>query len=140
MMRSALSTSRWMPFRRALSSWGEVLNGSLPATPDISANKARMDEIVAELKNTVAKVHLGGGEKAQAKQKARNKLIARDRVNALVDPGTPFLELSTLAAYDMYNDWIPSGGIITGIGRVNGYEHVVFFRPFCELLFAVLSA
>lgn len=124
-MRSALSTSRWVPFRRALSSWGEVLNGSLPATADIAANKARMDELVAELNNTVAKVHLGGGEKAQAKQKARNKLIARDRVNALVDPGTPFLELSTLAAHNMYDDWIPSGGIITGIGRVNGVECMI---------------
>jgi 3-methylcrotonyl-CoA carboxylase beta subunit len=79
-----------------------------------------MDALVTELNTIVGKVHLGGGEKAKARQKARNKLVARERVNALVDPGTPFLELGTLAGYDMYNDWIPSGGIVTGIGRVKG--------------------
>ena len=105
---------------RPLSSWGEVLKGTISPTPDTIANKARMDSLVAELKANVARVHLGGGEKAQAKQKQRNKLIARDRVNALVDPGTPFLELGTLAGYGMYDDWIPSGGIVTGIGRIHG--------------------
>jgi 3-methylcrotonyl-CoA carboxylase beta subunit len=52
-------------------------------------------------------------------------MLARERVDGLVDPGTPFLELSTLAGYDMYGDWVPSGGIITGIGSVSGVECVI---------------
>lgn len=123
----ALST----PSSSSFSAWGEVLNGAVPANAETAANKERMDALVRELNTIVGKVHLGGGEKAKAKQKARNKLVARERVNALVDPGTPFLELGTLAGYDMYNDWIPSGGIVTGIGRVQGLG--IFF---C-LLFAI---
>jgi 3-methylcrotonyl-CoA carboxylase beta subunit len=101
-------------------SWGEILNGTVPVSPDTPLNKARMEELVKELQGNVAKVQLGGGEKAQAKHRARGKMIARDRINGLVDPGSPFLELGTLAGFDMYNDWIPSGGIVTGIGRVKG--------------------
>lgn len=123
LQRSLRHLARLKPVTRSLSanSWGEVLNGAVPAGPENAANKAHMDSLVNELNSIVSKVHLGGGEKAQAKHQARGKLVARDRVNALVDPGTPFLELGTLAGYDMYNDWIPSGGIVTGIGRVRGY-------------------
>ena len=102
------------------NSWGEVLNGAVPSSPDTPINRAKMDELVNELNGNVAKVHLGGGEKAQERHRSRGKLVARDRINGLVDPGSPFLELGTLAGFDMYDDWIPSGGIVTGIGRVKG--------------------
>lgn len=72
------------------------------------------------LKQALSKCYEGGGEKAKAKHKARGKLLARERIDALVDPGSPFLELSTLAGWGMYDDHVPSGGIVTGIGCVNG--------------------
>lgn len=102
------------------NSWGEVLNGTVPVTPDTPLNRAAMEKLVTDLQHNVAKVHLGGGEKAQDRHRSRGKLVARDRINGLVDHGSPFLEIGTLAGFDMYDDWIPSGGIITGIGRVKG--------------------
>ncbi|CAM9181143.1 unnamed protein product, partial [Ectocarpus fasciculatus] len=107
------------------NSWGEVLNGAVPASPDTPINRARMDALVNELNDNVSKVHLGGGEKAQERHRSRGKLVARDRINGLVDPGSPFLELGTLAGFDMYDDWIPSGGIVTGIGKVKGVECMI---------------
>ncbi len=68
---------------------------------------------------------LGGGETARERHLARNKLLPRDRVAALIDPGSPFLELSQLAAYGLYGDEVPSAGIVTGIGRVSGRECVI---------------
>ena len=112
--------SRGQQFSTA-GSWGEVLNGTVASSPDTVANKARMDELVTELGGIVGKIHMGGGEKAQARHRSRGKMTARDRINGLVDPGSPFLEVGTLAAYDMYDDWIPSAGIVTGIGKVKGY-------------------
>lgn len=79
-----------------------------------------MQSLVDNLNSTMKKIQEGGGESARAKQKARNKLLARERIDALVDSGSPFLEVGALAGYDMYGDWVPSGGIVTGIGRVNG--------------------
>lgn len=102
------------------NSWGEILDGTVPATSDPRSRHA-MSSLVQELKANVEKVHLGGGEKAQERHRSRGKLVARDRVNGLLDPGTPFLELGTLAGFDMYDDWIPSGGIVTGIGCVKGW-------------------
>lgn len=84
-----------------------------------------MDSLVADLKTTLGKIHQGGGENAKMKLRARNKLAARERIDALVDAGSPFLEVGTLAGYDMYGDWVPSGGIVTGIGRVNGVECMI---------------
>ncbi|WP_414069547.1 carboxyl transferase domain-containing protein, partial [Staphylococcus aureus] len=67
----------------------------------------------------------GGGAKAREKHVARGKLLPRERVRALLDPGSPFLELSPLAAHGMYDDGAPGAGIITGIGRVDGIEVLV---------------
>ena len=67
----------------------------------------------------------GGGESAVAKHKKRNKLLARERIDLLIDPNTPFLELSPMAAYDTYNNDFPSAGIITGIGVIQGREAVI---------------
>ncbi|MCP5340572.1 MAG: methylcrotonoyl-CoA carboxylase, partial [Sinobacteraceae bacterium] len=72
-----------------------------------------------------ARIAQGGGEKARAKHTARGKLLPRERVNHLLDPGTPFLEVGQLAAFGMYDDEAPSAGVITGIGRVNGNECMI---------------
>ena len=86
---------------------------------------ATMRDLVAELREHLARVRLGGGEAARRRHVARGKLLVRDRVDRLLDPGSPFLELSPLAAHGMYDDAVPSAGIVTGIGRVAGRECVV---------------
>jgi 3-methylcrotonyl-CoA carboxylase beta subunit len=89
------------------------------------ANAAAMRALVSDLRTTVDAVRQGGGEAARAKHTARGKLLPRDRVRTLIDPGSPFLELSQLAAHDMYGGDIPAAGIITGIGRVSGRECMI---------------
>jgi 3-methylcrotonyl-CoA carboxylase beta subunit len=84
------------------------------------ANAAALRGLVDELRARQARVALGGGEAARAKHVARGKLLPRDRVEMLLDPGAPFLELSPLAAQGMYNDESPGAGIITGVGQVSG--------------------
>ena len=96
-----------------------------PRSDDFKANAAAMQTIVDDLRAKVALIAEGGGEAARAKHVARGKLLPRDRVQMLLDPGTPFLEFSQLAAYDMYDNAAPSAGIITGIGRVAGQECVI---------------
>jgi 3-methylcrotonyl-CoA carboxylase beta subunit len=80
---------------------------------------------VAELRDRLAVARLGGSEAARTKHTDRGKLLVRDRVDRLLDPGSPFLELSPLAATGMYDDAVPSAGVVTGIGRVSGRECVV---------------
>jgi len=97
---------------------------------DFAANAAAMRGLVADLQAQVAKVVLGGGEAARAKHTARGKLLPRERVQKLLDPGTPFLELSPLAALGLYpdrdgSDSAPSAGLIAGIGRVSGVDCMV---------------
>jgi 3-methylcrotonyl-CoA carboxylase beta subunit len=77
--------------------------------------------VTNELKDLVKKISLGGDEIARKKHVQRGKLLARDRIDGLVDQGSPFMELSQLAGYKLYDDDVPSGGIITGIGRVSGF-------------------
>jgi len=90
-----------------------------------AANRDAMLAQVADLRARVATVEQGGGEAARAKHVGRGKLLPRERICALLDPGTPFLELSQLAAFGMYDDNIAAAGIITGIGRVSGRECVI---------------
>jgi acetyl-CoA carboxylase carboxyltransferase component len=78
--------------------------------------------LVAELRERLAIVRRGGGDEAVARHRARGKLLARERIDLLVDPGSPFLELSPLAAWDLYDGEAPSAGIVTGIGIVGGRE------------------
>jgi len=92
---------------------------------DFLENAAHMQEQVDDLKEKLAEIKLGGGEKSRERHLSRGKLLPRDRVNALLDPGSPFLELSQLAAFDVYKDNVPSAGIITGIGRVGGQECII---------------
>jgi hypothetical protein len=89
------------------------------------ANRRHMEALVADLRAQLERVALGGGERDRARHAERGKLLPRERVDALLDPGSPFLELSPLAAHGLYDDQAPSAGIITGIGRVSGREVVV---------------
>ncbi|MFZ5848219.1 MAG: carboxyl transferase domain-containing protein [Actinomycetota bacterium] len=91
----------------------------------MAAGATGMRELVEELRARLATVREGGSESARAKHLERGKLLARDRVDRLLDPGSPFLELSPLAATGMYDDAVPSAGIVTGIGRVSGRECVI---------------
>src|SRR6478609_1167502 len=84
-----------------------------------------MRELVDELRERLAVARTGGSEAARTKHTDRGKLLVRDRVDRLLDPGSPFLELSPLAATGMYGDAVPSAGVVTGIGRVSGREVVV---------------
>ena len=88
-------------------------------------NHDAMAVLVADLREKIAAVEQGGGEAARARHVARGKLLPRERVRTLLDPGSPFLELSQLAAYGMYDDNIAAAGIVTGIGRVSGRECVI---------------
>jgi 3-methylcrotonyl-CoA carboxylase beta subunit len=97
---------------------------------DFSANAAAMHALVDDLNAKVVQVELGGGEAARAKHTARGKLLPRERVQMLLDPGTPFLELSPLAALGLYpdrdgSDSAPGAGLVTGIGRVSGADCMI---------------
>ena len=92
---------------------------------EYAENNEYMGNLVAHLNGVVAEIQKGGGERNQQRHQSRGKLLARDRIDALIDPGTPFLEFSQLAAYQTYADVIPAAGIITGIGRVNNIECVI---------------
>jgi 3-methylcrotonyl-CoA carboxylase beta subunit len=94
-------------------------------SPDFRASAAHHRALAEDLKREVAKVAEGGGPEAQKKHAARGKLLPRERVRALLDPGAPFLELSQLAAHGMYEGDAPSAGLVTGIGRVEGREVVI---------------
>lgn len=89
-------------------------------------NTEQMQGLVADLEAQVARIKQGGGERYQQRHLDRGKLLPRDRIEALIDEGSPFLEFSQLAAYDMYGkDDVPAAGIITGIGRIAGQECVI---------------
>jgi len=89
------------------------------------ANQAAMAPLVEQLRQDVDRIAQGGGQAARDKHLARGKLLPRDRIRALIDVGSPFLELSQLAAWGLYDDEVPAAGIITGIGRVAGRECVI---------------
>ena len=95
------------------------------ASAEYKQNRRQMEEAVAKLKAEVERIRLGGPEVHRRRHVERGKLLVRDRVAGLLDPHTPFLELSPLAAYGMYDDEAPSAGIITGIGRICGREAVI---------------
>ncbi|MEI7037253.1 carboxyl transferase domain-containing protein [Fulvimonas yonginensis] len=96
-----------------------------PRSPDFQASSAALRALVDDLRQQLARSADGGGARAREKHTARGKLLPRERIRALLDPGSPFLELSPLAAHGMYDDAAPAAGIITGIGRVDGIEVVV---------------
>ena len=96
-----------------------------PRSAEFVANAAAMQAVVDDLRAHLERVAQGGGEAARAKHTARGKLLPRDRVQMLLDPGTPFLEVAPLAALNMYNNDAPSSGVIVGIGRVAGVDCMI---------------
>uniref|UniRef100_A0A8C5VKE5 methylcrotonoyl-CoA carboxylase n=1 Tax=Microcebus murinus TaxID=30608 RepID=A0A8C5VKE5_MICMU len=104
---------------------------SLGTAPDSSSaiyqeNYEQMKVLVNQLHERVQHIKLGGDEKARARHISRGKLLPRERIDNLIDPGSPFLELSQFAGYQLYdNEEVPAGGIITGIGRVSGVECMI---------------
>jgi 3-methylcrotonyl-CoA carboxylase beta subunit len=92
---------------------------------DFGANAAAMCALVADLRAIAGRIRQGGGEAARKRHLSRGKLLPRERIRALIDPLSPFLEIGQLAAYGMYDDEVPSAGIITGIGCVAGRECII---------------
>jgi acetyl-CoA carboxylase carboxyltransferase component len=92
---------------------------------EFAANRARMQELVAELRERLGKVAQGGGPEATERHRSRGKLPARERVDALLDPDSAFLELSPLAAWGLYDGDAPAAGMVTGIGVIDGRECVL---------------
>ena len=95
------------------------------ASQTANTNREAMTRLVADLRERLAKTRLGGPERSRQRHVAAGKLLPRDRVERLLDPGTAFLELSPLAATGMYDDEAPAAGVITGIGRVSRTECVI---------------
>jgi 3-methylcrotonyl-CoA carboxylase beta subunit len=89
------------------------------------SNAEHLKALTAQLRDRMREAALGGGEKARAKHTERGKLLPRERIRALLDPGSPFLELSSLAAFEVYADNTPSAGVVAGIGRVHGREIMI---------------
>lgn len=92
---------------------------------EFQENTQYLLELIDQLRQRVQQVQQGGGDEAIAKHRKRNKLLARERIQLLCDPDTPFVEVSPLAAWDMYDNDAPSAGIVTGIGLVEGQECVI---------------
>ena len=95
------------------------------SSEEFKQNKAAMDTHISHLKMTLAKIKKGGPEKSRQRQLEHGKLLVRDRINQLIDPDTPFLELSPLAGFELYKDETPAGGLITGIGKIAGQECMI---------------
>jgi acetyl-CoA carboxylase carboxyltransferase component len=102
-----------------------LLQSRIDRNGDFDRRVTRMSDLVAELRSRSALVAAGGGEKAVERHRSRGKLLARERIDRLLDPGTAFLELNALAAWDVYDGQAPSAGVVTGIGTVEGRECVI---------------
>ena len=111
-----------MPYNRGMPAITSKLD---PRSQDFRENAEFHRGLVAELDRRLARAADGGGAKAREKHEARGKLLVRDRIAALLDPGSPFLEIAPLAAEDMYDGDAPAAGMVCGIGRVMGQEVVV---------------
>lgn len=88
-------------------------------------NQSIMEALVTEFREKIQQIQIGGGEKARQKHLARGKLLARDRIDALLDKGSPFLEIGALAADNLYGEAVPAAGIVTGIGRIHDRECMI---------------
>jgi acetyl-CoA carboxylase carboxyltransferase component len=104
----------------------EIIQTNLtPDSQDFQQNSQHHKQLANELKERLRRVHEGGGEKYRKRQEEQGKLFVRDRIDRLLDPGSPFLELSALAAHDLYHKQAPGAGIVTGIGRVSSREVMI---------------
>jgi hypothetical protein len=103
-----------------------ILDGTVDfSAPVYVENANSTNDLLKELNERLEKVQQGGGEKALKLHRSRGKMTARERIATLIDPGSPFIELSPLAGWDMYDGDCLSGGIVTGIGRVDGIEVMI---------------
>jgi acetyl-CoA carboxylase carboxyltransferase component len=96
-----------------------------PASEEFRTNRERMEGLVRELEHRLATARQGGGEKYLQRHREQGKLPVRERIDRLLDEGSPFLELSPLAAWDLYDNEAPSAGLVTGVGRVSGREVLI---------------
>jgi 3-methylcrotonyl-CoA carboxylase beta subunit/propionyl-CoA carboxylase len=104
----------------------ETLSSTIDSSsPDFQQNSQHHKQLASELKERLARVREGGGEKYRKRQEEQGKLFVRERIERLLDPGSPFLELSALAAFDLYENEGPGAGIVTGIGRVSDREVMI---------------
>ncbi|PPQ85488.1 hypothetical protein CVT26_015259 [Gymnopilus dilepis] len=127
-MRSLLRRSLWRAATQPRRSYHASVLPSLVSTsaPEFQAKSAAMDEVVKDLEAKMHKARQGGGSKAAERMKSKGKLLPRERLGLILDQGSPFLELSPLAAEEVYpGESIPGAGIITGIGRISGKECVI---------------
>src|SRR5689334_5194112 len=97
----------------------------VPSDPTFKTNHERMRQLVAELRDRTERVRQGGGPKYLQRHREQGKMPVRERIDRLLDPGSPFLELSALAATDMYDNEAPAAGLVTGIARVSGREVLI---------------
>ena len=103
----------------------KLLSQALPSSDTFKANRAAHLAALAQITEAAALAAQGGGEKSRARHVSRGKMLPRDRVASLLDPGSPFLEIGATAAHDMYDNAAPGAGIIAGIGQVMGHEVMV---------------
>ncbi|MCZ6709565.1 MAG: methylcrotonoyl-CoA carboxylase [Gammaproteobacteria bacterium] len=96
-----------------------------PGNSAFAANAQHHRALSEDLRALTARIVEGGNERSRARHQSRGKMLPRERLDRLLDPGSPFLEIGQLAGYELYDDWIPSGGIVTGVGRVSGTQCVV---------------
>src|SRR5688500_17468249 len=96
-----------------------------PKSEEFRANSERMTALVAELGSRTEAARQSGGARYLQRHREQGKLPVRERIDRLLDPGSPFLELSPLAAWGLYDDEAPAAGIVTGIGRVSGREILI---------------
>ncbi|GJC82784.1 putative methylcrotonoyl-CoA carboxylase beta chain, mitochondrial [Colletotrichum liriopes] len=123
--RSARTVATFTPPHQA-SAISRIQTNVDPTSEEFKENERHMGEVMKKMQDLTQKVHLGGSAKAREKHLARKKMLPRDRVTALIDPGTTFLELSPLAAHELYPEAdVPAGGIITGVGVVEGVTCVI---------------
>ncbi|WP_165673949.1 carboxyl transferase domain-containing protein [Metapseudomonas otitidis] len=94
-------------------------------TPEFARNREAMQAQVDDLHRLLGRIHEGGGAKAQERHTSRGKLLPRERINRLLDPGSPFLEIGQLAAHEVYGEEVPAAGVVAGIGRVEGVECMI---------------
>jgi acetyl-CoA carboxylase carboxyltransferase component len=104
----------------------EILDSQLdPRDARFLENKAHNEALAATLRERLTLIRQGGGEKYRKRQAEQNKLFVRERIDRLLDPGSAFLEIAPLAAWELYEDDVPSAGIVTGIGRISGRECLI---------------
>ena len=96
-----------------------------PASSEFATNRSAMLQQTGKLQALLARIHQGGGEQAQARHTGRGKLLPRERIDTLLDSGSPFLEISPLAAHGVYGEEVPAAGLIAGIGRIAGVECMI---------------